>query len=352
MMMFSAVSCASRGGVNDTGAASARQNGSITAPMAEKDDLPPYSSLMVDMPLEEQNRRSFELFQQLDASRDRLTAQEMIEERIKINKQIIRKYPQAGLAPEAHVRLIKIYLNEMNPSDPGRAESVYQRLAASYTDSKSTILDAQNELVKHYARNLMWNKILSFTGPAVRANVNAPPPLSIFYYGEANFQLGRKDEAVLAFKLAMRTIPSNSYLHTQAKERLVKMGALPPEAKPVTPPVSQPAPIPQPAAKPQATTKQQAAPSSQPASPEPPINITIKGTPPQQTDKPKDSGQRSHAPARPAMQQQTKPYAPPAPAQQPNITVIPAAPPVSATPPAPLPFSQGDTLPETTPPRR
>lgn len=291
------------------------------------------------MPLEEQNRRSFELFQQLDANRDKFTAQEMIEERIRINKHIIREYPQSGLAPEAHVKLIKIYLNELNPANPARAESVYHRLAASHSDSRSTIMDAQNELVKHYARNLMWTKILNFTGPVVRANVNSPPPLSIFYYGEANFQLGRKDEAVLAFKLAMRTIPPNSYLHTQAKERLVKMGALPPEAKPVTPPVSQPAPAPQ------ATTKPQTTPSSQPASTEPPLTVTIKGAAPQQ-EKPKDNGQRSHAPARPVMQPQTKPSAPPAPAQQPNVTVIPSVP-----PPVPLPYSQGDTLPETTPRR-
>ncbi|MBI5141295.1 MAG: hypothetical protein HZA20_03755 [Nitrospirae bacterium] len=306
--------------------------------MSETDDLPPYSSAMItDMTLEEQNRRSFELFQQLDANREKFTAQEMIGERIRINKQIIKEYPQAGLAPEAHVKLIKIYLNELNPSSPAKAESVYHRLAASYADSKSTVMDAQNELVKHYARNLMWSKILSFTGPVVRANVNAPPPLTIFYYGEANFQLGRKDEAVLAFKLAMRTIPSNSYLHTQAKERLVKMGALPPEAKPVTPPASQPAAAPA-ASIPKGTV--------QPASSEPPLTVTIKGAAPQQQiDKPKDNnGRRTNAPARPAGQQQQQQPRPAPPAQQPN-TVIPA------TPPVPLPYSQGDTLSETTPRR-
>ena len=187
-----------------------------------------------ELTVEQQNEKAFEIFQEMYEMSGTLSPEELRTTRIDQYNRMIRDYPKAGLAQEAHWKLVRIYVREFDPPAIDKAEKVYASFSAQYPDSV-LIPEVQNELIRFYLKKKMWESLLRFTAPIVRARTDKPVAMPLYYYGEASYQLDRKDEAKTAFEMAVKEIPRQSYLYKMAVDRLVELGGEVPADDTATP---------------------------------------------------------------------------------------------------------------------
>lgn len=173
--------------------------------------------------VEQQNEKAFEIFQQMYEMSGSLSPEELRTMRIEQYNKMISNYPEAGLAQEAHWKLVRIYVREFDPPAIEKAERVYEDFSTRYPDSV-LIPEVQNELIRFYVKKKMWESLLRFTAPIVKARTEKPVAMPLYYYGEASYQLDRKEEAKVAFEMAVKDIPKQSYLYKMAVDRLVELG--------------------------------------------------------------------------------------------------------------------------------
>jgi len=188
----------------------------------------PARSAQKELTVDEQNEAAFEVFQEMYEMSGTLSQEELVTVRLEQYDRIINNYPKAGLAQEAHWKKVRIYLRDVDPPALADAERTYDHFAANYPDSV-LMQEVQNELIRFYVKKKMWESLLRFTAPIVKENREQPLPMPFYYYGEASYQLGRKEEAKVSFEMAVERIPKRSYLYKMTVDRLVELGGQVPE---------------------------------------------------------------------------------------------------------------------------
>jgi len=172
----------------------------------------------VTLPREEQDKRAFALFQELYDYTAERSRQEAVPRIIETYQAIIRDYPQAGLVQEAYMKLVLIHLEEVDPPDEAQAEAYYGEMRQRYPQSplRGSI---ESSMMRYYYRAERWEKLLGISAPLVKKELERPHRGHLFYYAEANFQLGRSNEAVRAYRLIIEKAPTSSEARF-AKRRL------------------------------------------------------------------------------------------------------------------------------------
>jgi len=174
------------------------------------------------LPEKRQNELAFEAFKgmlEVPEGLDRVgTTQHFID----AYEGIVRDYPLSGLAQEGSWKIVRMYLREFDPPKLAEAEEAYRRFARKYPDS-FLLDDALTELLRYYGNRAQWNQVVIHTAPIVQREMIEAPPMILVYYGEGNYHLGRKDEAVLAFSLAIKRTPASSFLYKKSVERLKEL---------------------------------------------------------------------------------------------------------------------------------
>ncbi|MBI5141096.1 MAG: hypothetical protein HZA20_02740 [Nitrospirae bacterium] len=184
-------------------------------------------------PAEEQTRAAMKIFGEMyEVVKSRPRA-EILPEIEKGYSRIMNEYPLAGLAQEAHWKLVDLYLRDFKPPRVSEAEKVYKSLIEKYPNSP-IINAAQSTFAKFYYEGGNWEQLLAFTEPVVKSYGERPPGYLLFTCAEANKQLGRKLEAISLYRQMIGILPSGNFLAKVSAERLKEMGeAVPPSGEDV-----------------------------------------------------------------------------------------------------------------------
>ena len=87
------------------------------------------------MSVAEQEEQSYFIFEEILALSDRETRQENLPQIRKLYRDIIKKYPDSGLAQESYLRLILIAREEKTAAGDMEAERLYQEFLGKYPNS-------------------------------------------------------------------------------------------------------------------------------------------------------------------------------------------------------------------------
>lgn len=174
-------------------------------------------------PAEEQTRAAMKIFGEMyEVAKSRPRA-EVLPDIEKGYTRIMNEYPLAGLAQEAHWKLVDIYLLDFKPPRLSEAEQVYKSLIEKYPGSP-IINAAQSTFAKFYYEGGKWEPLLAFTEPVVKSYGERPPGYLLFTCAEANMQLGRKTEAIALYRQMISISPAKNFLAKVSAERLKEMG--------------------------------------------------------------------------------------------------------------------------------
>lgn len=174
------------------------------------------------LPEKEQNEQAFVSFKGMLDVPEGLDRAATTQHFIDAYEGIVRDYPLSGLAQEGSWKIVRMYLRDFDPPKLAEAEEAYRRFARKYPDS-FLLDDALTELLRYYGNREQWNQVVIYTAPLVRQKMIEAPPMILVYYGEGNYHLGRTDEAILAFSLAVKRTPPSSFLYKKSVARLKEL---------------------------------------------------------------------------------------------------------------------------------
>jgi hypothetical protein len=171
--------------------------------------------------VEEQNSAAFEAFNRiLELAGERERAG-ILPELEAAYRDIIRRYPEAHLAQESHLRLMLLYLTDFNPPAFAKAESLRDEFVLRYPDSPLRgILD--RTLAESYHKHEQWERLLRFYTPSIRQSIETggfTRVFDIFMYAEAKFGLNDLVEAEKGYKIVI-SVFSETREGSLAKKRL------------------------------------------------------------------------------------------------------------------------------------
>lgn len=161
----------------------------------------------------EEEKKSLELFMEiLDIVQSSDDRQKILPDVIGRYEKIISEYPDAPLAQESYWKLITIYLDDYSPPDYDEAERLHRQFIVNYPDSffKGIIEDT---LAKSYYKNEEWNRLLSLTAPVYeeyQVSKKQPRGAFLFLYGEAQFNLGNREDAEKAYRAVVDVYPGTT----------------------------------------------------------------------------------------------------------------------------------------------
>jgi len=158
----------------------------------------------------EHETKSLELFAEVldlvQSTDDRQSVLPKIEERY---SKIIREYPDAPLAQESYLKLITIYVKDYSPPLYGKADTLYREFMGKYTNSPVRG-NIEETLGNSYYQNAEWEKLLSLCAPSYKDYAQTgkrPRPSLIFFYAEANYNLGNLAEAEKGYRTTADLFP-------------------------------------------------------------------------------------------------------------------------------------------------
>ncbi len=166
------------------------------------------------VPVEEQKvgaMKKFNAILNVKSSPDNKVA--ALERKEQLYHELISDYPDAPLTQEVFWQLMQLYIKEYKPPAYEKAEELYEMFISTYPKSVFRGL-VDKELGYSYYKNEVWQSLLEMSAPIYKEYIDsgvipAWKPM-IFMYGEANFQLGNRDEAKKAFLIVQEKFPLDS----------------------------------------------------------------------------------------------------------------------------------------------
>lgn len=158
------------------------------------------------MPVEEQNKKAFEVFNQmleLTAENPRETVLPKIEEGY---AKIIAEYPDSYLAEESFMRLIMINFEEYPTARVERAEELYREYFKRYPKPRLDVA-INNTMALLYYRYARWDRLVAFCIPFVEQYVKTgkfESTMYLFYYSEGRFNMKDYKEAEKGYRLVIK----------------------------------------------------------------------------------------------------------------------------------------------------
>ena len=172
---------------------------------------------------EEQTKAAMKIFGEMYEMTKSRSRSEILPDIENGYKRIMNEYPLAGLAHEAHWKLVDMYLLDFKPPRVSEAEHIYKSLIEKYPNSP-IVNAAQSTLAKFYYEGGNWERLLAFSEPIVSSAGERPPGYILFTCAEANRQLGRKPEAIALYKQMIGLFTVKNFLARVSAERLKEMG--------------------------------------------------------------------------------------------------------------------------------
>ncbi len=162
-----------------------------------------------------------EVLDLVESSRDRRSVLPRIEE---IYIRILNEYPDTPLAQESYWKLITIYVEDYAPPAYEKAESRYHQFLKKYRETyiKDFIEDT---LGNSYYKHAEWNRLLKLSEPEFRhynKTGKKPRASMIYMYAEAQYHLGRYNEAEKAYGIVSEQYPK-LIVGIRAKAKLKQM---------------------------------------------------------------------------------------------------------------------------------
>lgn len=132
--------------------------------------------------VKEQQQASLKLFKKiLQVAEQKGDSPDALQERIRLLKEMARKYPDAPLSQEAYWHIINIYLNRYYPPKVDEAEQTYKEFLKEYPDSpmKSAIESTFNLF---YFQHKMWDKLEALHRQRIKHFIETGSIDSPFYF--------------------------------------------------------------------------------------------------------------------------------------------------------------------------
>lgn len=184
----------------------------VTPPESQK---PPEALEKKEPAAKDQDARAMKLFERiLDASLgDR---EKTIPSMIKDYEEMISCCPDATVTQEAYWRLIDIYLYDIDPPELNKALEVNDQFLKQYPGSvvKGFI---EESFLKFYYQKAMWERLLGMQ--AIKDALSSGNFIRIFFYSEANYNLGKTKEAEEGYRKIIEKAP-NSQEAVMSRKRL------------------------------------------------------------------------------------------------------------------------------------
>jgi tetratricopeptide (TPR) repeat protein len=190
--------------------------------MDKAGDFEPSLKESIKTSSEHEEKKALETFEEIlelvNSAGDRQNVLPQIEERY---KKIINDYPETPLAQESYWRLIKLYVEDYFPPDHGKAEQVYDAFLKRYPDSgMRSMID--ETLGRSYQKHAKWNMLLGLCKPTYEGyenNGKFPRPLLLFFYSEAQYNLGNIPDAIKGYNTVIKLFPRSGF-SSRAKAKL------------------------------------------------------------------------------------------------------------------------------------
>lgn len=158
----------------------------------------------------EHETKSLELFAEvLDLVRSTDDRQSVLPEIEKRYSKIIREYPDAPLAQESYLKLITIYVKDYSSPLYEKADTLYNEFMGKYPDSPVRGY-VEETLGNSYYQNAEWDKLLRLCAQSYNNYIETgkhPRPSLIFFYSEANYNLGNFTEAEKGYRITADLFP-------------------------------------------------------------------------------------------------------------------------------------------------
>ncbi|GBD99000.1 hypothetical protein BMS3Abin07_01031 [bacterium BMS3Abin07] len=176
----------------------------------EKNNVPPLiQEKKVTLPLEEQTKKSLELFNEIlniSQERDRRANPDRMAE---LYARIINDYPGAPLAQESYMRLIGLYLRDYVPPRQREAMDLYRDYRKRYPESP--LRNAVEDIIsRFYYDKGEWVELKAFVSPYIKKFIETgelKTPVHLFYYSEAKFNLNDLRESYKGYEIIISKFP-------------------------------------------------------------------------------------------------------------------------------------------------
>lgn len=176
------------------------------APVAPPDTV---NASISGLPLEEQQKKAFELFQKILETSRSIERPDGLGQLEELYSQLIDTCPDTPLAHESYKLLITMQLESYSPPKKDDALILYREYIIKYPNSplKEFIVDS---IIRFLSRNKHWEDLSAVTSPLVKSD--APPKrlrksFLLFLYAEANFHINNFQEALWGYRRNSKTIP-------------------------------------------------------------------------------------------------------------------------------------------------
>lgn len=159
--------------------------------------------------VEEQNRAAFDAFNRILELKGEREGAAVLPELEAAYQDIIARYPETHLAQESHLRLMLLYLTDLNPPAFAKADNLRAAFVLRYPDSPMQgILD--RTLAESYHNHEQWERLLRLYTPSIRRSIETGAftrVFDIFMYAEAKFGLHDLVEAEKGYKIVISGFP-------------------------------------------------------------------------------------------------------------------------------------------------
>jgi hypothetical protein len=117
-----------------------------------------------------------------------------------------------------------LYIDDYSPPEFEKAEALYSMFSEKYPESNLRRL-VEDTLLSGYQKHSRWEDMLRFCTPEFKKYTERgerPNPLLIFYYSEANLNLGNMNEAEEGYGVLVELFPESNE-GKKAKKRLEEL---------------------------------------------------------------------------------------------------------------------------------
>lgn len=181
----------------------------------KKTDVPfPEASVTektVLLPKEEQEKKAFEVFNQIFKMTEFSKRSEILDEMIEKYFVIMYNYPDTGLAQESYWRVLEMYLKDFKPPKKDEALILFKEFDNKYPESplKNII---ENSIAKFLYQRGYWEDLLVFETGNIKnfiktGNLRSPRPMLM--YSEAKMKLKDYTEASKGYRIVIKYFPNS-----------------------------------------------------------------------------------------------------------------------------------------------
>ncbi len=126
-------------------------------------------------------------------------------------REIIEQYPAASIAEECYWRLALIYLNDYDPPQFRKAETLYREFMRKYPESSDRYVFS-DAISESYHEAHEWKRLMKFHSPVIKKFIEGEKllrPTELFMYSEAKFHMGDLAEAGKGYNIVITLFPES-----------------------------------------------------------------------------------------------------------------------------------------------